>query len=82
MSEQLLLTYTPDIIDHSYGNLPEHLKKISLPIDDYRKKGCQWRINGQQCREKCVASIFYCDAHKDIPDIKRHEPITTCRKRK
>ena len=85
MSESLLLEYHPDvIIDYSYGNLPEHLKHISLPIDAISKmEGCQWSDNGIRCGKKWFRSyIYYCEAHKDIPDIKRYEPITSCRKRK
>lgn len=81
----LLLEYFPPLApDYSYGVLPDHLKHISLPIDAISKmEGCQWSDNGIRCGKKWFRSyIYYCEAHKDIPDIKRYEPITSCRKRK
>jgi len=55
-------------------------------LSEYLKTGCQWTIDGKKCKKKCVSEkIFYCQDHKDIPDIKRiiDEPLTatTCRKR-
>lgn len=73
------------IHDISYGVLPEEYKNISLPADVYRKAGCTWIVNGEQCKKKCVNHFtYYCEEHKDIPDMKRviYEPVTTCRKRK
>lgn len=68
----------------AYGNIPTHLKSISFGVENERKKGCMWRINGERCGKPCLPIIFYCNDHKEIPDIKRdiHEPITTCTKRK
>jgi hypothetical protein len=67
----------------AYGNIPEHLKRISFRTDNIRKLGCTWLINGERCAKPCMSFIMYCSDHKDIPDIKRviHEPITTCIKR-
>ena len=85
MSESpLLLEYVPTIeLDYSYGILPDYLRGFSLSIEPFRRKGCQWRINGSQCGKKWISSyMYYCEEHKDIPDKPRYEPITTCRKRK
>jgi hypothetical protein len=83
MSEPpLLLEYVPTFEPaYSYGNLPEHLKNLS--IEPFRRKGCQWRMNGLQCGKKWASPyMYYCEEHKDIPDVKCYEPITSCRKRK
>jgi len=80
----LLLEYIPVFEpDYSYGILPDHLRSVSLPIEHMKHIGCDWRINGIRCGKKWSSScVYYCEDHKDISDIKRYEPITTCRKRK
>ena len=80
----LLLEYFPTLApDYSYGVLPDHLKHISLPIDGLRKEGCDWYTNGVRCGIPWSSScIYYCDEHKNIPDMKRYEPLTVCRKRR
>jgi len=57
---------------------------VSISAEPERKQGCIWLINGEKCKKECVPSIFYCQDHKDIPDITRviHDPLTTCIKRK
>ena len=69
-----------------YGNLPEKYKNVRIPAKiAIQKEGCSWRINGEKCGKKCINLFtYYCQEHKDIPDIKRiiHEPLTICRKRK
>lgn len=82
-----VLAYCNDIeynVVPAYGNLPEHLKTISFGIENERRKGCTWLVNGETCKKPCMPFIMYCSEHKNIPDIKRviHEPITTCIKRK
>lgn len=70
----------------AYGNLPERYKTVRIPAEiAIKKEGCSWRINGEKCGKKCINLFtYYCQEHRDIPDIKRiiHEPVTTCRKRK
>jgi len=67
-----------------YGILPEHLRHISLPVDDIRARGCTWIVNGVHCRQPCAPFLFVCNEHKDIPDFPRHHYATSafCRKRK
>jgi hypothetical protein len=57
---------------------------VSISAEPERKQGCIWLINGEKCKKECVPLIFYCQDHKDIPDITRviHDPLTTCIKRK
>ena len=70
--------------EFSYGILPEHLRHISLPVDDIRALGCEWKVNGDHCRQPCAPFIFVCNEHKDIPDFSRHHYATSssCKKRK
>jgi len=57
---------------------------VSISAEPERKQGCIWLINGEKCKKECVPSIFYCQDHKDIPNIPRviHDPLTMCIKRK
>ena len=57
---------------------------VSISAEPERKQGCIWLINGEKCKKECVPLIFYCQDHRDIPDITRviHDPLTTCIKRK
>ena len=83
-----LIIYNGKVIDISYGILPEHLRHISLPVDNIRKLGCEWIVDGQKCRRECAPFIFVCDDHKNIPDLPRryysllHENIQNIRRRK
>ena len=67
-----------------YGCLSDYYKNMRITAEFHRKEGCQWLINGEKCKKKWAnAFIYYCEEHKDIPDIKRviDDPLTTCRKR-
>ena len=68
-----------------YGCLSDYYKTLRITAEYHRKDGCEWIINGTKCKKKWAKSfIYYCEEHKDIPDIKRviHDPLTKCRKRK
>lgn len=73
-----------NMVDISYGVLPEHLKHISLPVDDIRALGCTWIVNGSDCKQPCAPFLFVCHEHKDISDFPRYTYSTSssCRKRK
>ena len=71
------------IIDE-LGILPAHRSHISKSADPIRSLGCQWIVNGNQCRQPCAPFLFVCDEHKNIPDFPRHIYTTssTCKRRK
>jgi hypothetical protein len=66
-----LIIHNGKVIDISYGILPDHLRHISIPVDNIRKLGCQWIVNGQKCKRQCAPFLFVCDDHKNIPDFPR-----------
>jgi len=69
-----LIIHNGKVIDISYGILPDHLRNI--PIDNIRKLGCEWIVEGQKCRKECAPFLFVCDDHKNIPDFpRRYHPV-------
>jgi hypothetical protein len=69
-----LILHNGKVIDISYGILPDHLRHI--PINNIRKLGCEWIVEGQKCRRKCAPFLFVCDDHKNIPDFpRRYHPV-------